>query len=315
MSHGIEVSTAFSNMQQTEKSLSVLIVNYNSGTYAVDCIHSLLQQQGLALELIVLDNASQDDSLALLDKAFGKKITLIDSKENLGFGRANNLAASQATGEYLLLLNPDTVISNSLDLLKLIELLESHPEVGMVGPAIVEPRKGKNVLPRYRYPASRKLKYTDTFKNLPGKIAWILGACMLIRRDVYNEIAGFDPDYFLYGEDADICLRLRQHGYQIGYCESVEITHVSGASEIGADSLDKWLRKKRGVFLFCKKHFDRRDALRLAKRTVIKSTVYIFLNSLLEILSLKNAHVLHDKKSRLNAGKIAAQELIQALIA
>lgn len=300
-------------MQQAIKSLSVLIVNYNSGVYAVDCIRSLLQQQSLALEVIVVDNASQDNSIALLNEAFGKKITLIKSKENLGFGRANNLAASKATGEYLLLLNPDTIISGPHDLSELIQFLEVHPEAGMVGPAIEEPRKGKDVLPRYRYPASRKLKYTNTFKNLPGEIAWILGACMLIKRGFYEEIAGFDPDYFLYGEDADICLRIRQHGYQIGYCDSVKIMHVSGASEIGADSLDKWLRKKRGIFLFWKKHFDSRDALRLAKRAVLKSSVYLFFIKLLGVFLQKNSQELLDKKSRLKATQIAAQELIQEL--
>jgi len=300
-------------MQQAIKSLSVLIVNYNSGAYAVDCIRSLLQQQSLALEVIVVDNASQDNSIALLNEAFGKKLTLIKSKENLGFGRANNLAASKATGEYLLLLNPDTIISGPHDLSELIQFLEVHPEAGMVGPAIEEPRKGKDVLPRYRYPASRKLKYTNTFKNLPGEIAWILGACMLIKRGFYEEIAGFDPDYFLYGEDADICLRIRQHGYQIGYCDSVKIMHVSGASEIGADSLDKWLRKKRGIFLFWKKHFDSRDALRLAKRAVLKSSVYLFFIKLLGVFLQKNSQELLDKKSRLKATQIAAQELIQEL--
>jgi len=300
-------------MQQAIKSLSVLIVNYNSGAYAVDCIRSLLQQQSLALEVIVVDNASQDNSIELLNEAFGKKITLIKSKENLGFGRANNLAASKATGEYLLLLNPDTIISGPHDLSELIQFLEVHPEAGMVGPAIEEPRKGKDVLPRYRYPASRKLKYTNTFKNLPGEIAWILGACMLIKRGFYEEIAGFDPDYFLYGEDADICLRIRQHGYQIGYCDSVKIMHVSGASEIGADSLDKWLRKKRGIFLFWKKHFDSRDALRLAKRAVLKSSVYLFFIKLLGVFLQKNSQELLDKKSRLKATQIAAQELIQEL--
>jgi GT2 family glycosyltransferase len=300
-------------MQQAIKSLSVLIVNYNSGAYAVDCIRSLLQQQSLALEVIVVDNASQDNSIELLNEAFGKKITLIKSKENLGFGRANNLAASKATGEYLLLLNPDTIISEPHDLSELIQFLEVHPEAGMVGPAIEEPRKGKDVLPRYRYPASRKLKYTNTFKNLPGEIAWILGACMLIKRGFYEEIAGFDPDYFLYGEDADICLRIRQHGYQIGYCDSVKIMHVSGASEIGADSLDKWLRKKRGIFLFWKKHFDSRDALRLAKRAVLKSSVYLFFIKLLGVFLQKNSQELLDKKSRLKATQIAAQELIQEL--
>ena len=293
--------------------LSVIIVNYNSGIYAIECIRSLLLQLNLELEIIVIDNASQDGSVSSLKVAFGPSIKLIESEKNLGFACANNLAVAQAVGEYLLFLNPDTVVSSSEALLKLISFLVSHPEMGMIGPMIDEPRKGKNVLPRFRYPSSRDLKYTQKFKNLPGDIAWILGACMLIRRSVYGEIAGFDPDYFLYGEDADICLRLRLQGYQIGYCDDVKISHVGGASEIGADSLDKWLRKKRGVYLFCKKHFDARDSLQLARNAIIKSSVYLFFVTLRSWVTLNRSESVIDKMNRLKATKIAAKELIQQI--
>lgn len=300
-------------MNQDIKSLSVIIVNYNSGVYAIECIRSLQHQKNINLEIIVIDNASRDSSVEQLHQEFGDEIVLIESKENLGFGRANNLAAGKATGEYLMLLNPDTVIPQPLGLFNLIQFLDAHPEMGMVGPVVEEPRKGKNVLPRLSYPSSRNLKYTDTFRDLPGKIAWILGACMLIKRSLYNEIAGFDPDYFLYGEDADICLRIRQYGYQIGYCEVVKIDHVSGASEIGADSLDKWLRKRRGLYLFCKKHLDARDALSLARREIFKSSMYLFFNWLASLLGKKDSEVLKDKKNRQKATIIAAKELIQQL--
>ncbi len=298
---------------QTTPSLSILIVNYNSGSYALECIHSVFRQENLALQVIVVDNASQDNSTNELKEAFGQKITLIESKENLGFACANNLAATQATSDYLLLLNPDTVISEPLGLAYLVDFLIQHPEMGMVGPMIEEPRKGKTVLPRFRYPSSSSLKYTQKFKKLPGDIAWILGACMLIKRSVYEDISGFDPDYFLYGEDADICLRLRLHGYQIGYCDAVHIKHVSGASEVGADSLDKWLRKKRGVFLFCKKHFDVRDSLQLANNAIIKSSVYLFFVKLNSWLTFNHRAPVIDKINRLKATKIAAKELIQQI--
>ncbi len=296
-----------------QPTLSILIVNYNSGTYAIDCINSIFQQKNLMLQVIVVDNASQDNSVNLLKDTFSQKITLIESDKNLGFACANNLAATMAKSEYLLLLNPDTVISEPLTLARLVDFLMQHPQVGMVGPAIDEPRKGKRVLPRYRYPSSGGLKYTEKFKHLPGDIAWILGACMLIKRSVYEEIAGFDPDYFLYGEDADICLRLRLHGYQIGYYDAIKITHVSGASEIGANSFDKWLRKKRGVFLFCKKHFDSRDALHFARSAIIKSSVYLFFVELRSRVILSNNESIIDKKNRLKATKIAAKELIDQL--
>jgi len=300
-------------MQLAVPGLSVIIVNYNSGTYACDCIQSLLKQEGISLEVIVVDNASQDDSLAILRTTFADRITLIESKENLGFGRANNLAAGVATKEFLLVLNPDTEIADTQALSLLIGYLKQHLEFGMVGPAILEPRKKKQVMPRLRYPLARHLKYTTQIKGLPGQIAWLLGACMLMRRSVYKEIHGFDPDYFLYGEDADICLRLRQRGYEIGYYPQVSITHVSGASEIGADSFDKWLRKKRGVFLFCSKHFDRRDALRIVRSESFKSSVYVFFMRLKKTLSFNDSVCGLDKANRLLATKVAAAEVIAKL--
>jgi GT2 family glycosyltransferase len=195
----------------------------------------------------------------------------------------------------------------------MVDFLTANNRLGMVGPKIHEPRKNKFVTPRMSYPSSKKLKFRQKFETLPGEIAWLLGACLLLKREVYQEISGFDPDYFLYGEDADICLRIRQHGYEIGYCEDVVIQHVAGASEFGADSLDKWLRKKRGVFLFCRKHYDRSDLVRLAKKAITKSRCYINWLNFSRIFFDKNDVVFLDKKHRLQATIIAAKEVINQL--
>lgn len=293
--------------------VSVLIVNFNAGNYAKACIKSLLNQSNIKLEIIVVDNASVDDSVNELKNTFGKKITLIECKENLGFGRANNLAADKAKGEFILLLNPDTEIQDQLAVSKLVDFLTANNRLGMVGPKIHEPRKNKYVTPRLSYPSSKKLKFKQKFETLPGKIAWLLGACLLLKRDVYQEISGFDPDYFLYGEDADIGLRIRQHGYEIGYCEDVVIHHVAGASEFGADSLDKWLRKKRGVFLFCMKHYDQRDVLKIAKNAIVKSRLYLAVLFVTSLFRNKNSVAFMDKKHRLQATTIAAKEVVNQL--
>ncbi len=293
--------------------VSVIIVNYNSGSYAKTCIESLLKQGDIQLEIIVIDNASADDSIVVLKEAFGKKITLIESTENLGFGKANNVGAAQATGEFLLLLNPDTEISDSRAIAKLIAFMKGNPQYGLLGPVIFEPRKNKQVMPRLTYPQSKNLKFTPKLIQLPGTIAWLLGACMLVRRATYNQIKGFDEDYFLYGEDADIGLRMRLAGYEIGYYETVKIMHVSGASELGANSLDKWLRKKRGVMLFCSKHYDPRDVLNIAKSAIAKSKLYLVLMRLSDLFGTKNDVAFIDKKHRLQATIIAANEVINQL--
>lgn len=298
---------------QIKPNLSVIIVNYNSATYALDCISSLGKQQDVNLEIIVVDNASKDDSLELFAVNLPDHVLLIKSPENLGFGRANNLAASRASGDFLLLLNPDTKIDDPYAIKKLLSTQLRHPKMGLLAPAVDEPRKNKQVLPRYRYPSANQLRYTENLKGLPGKIAWVLGACMLIKRSVYNEIHGFDEDYFLYGEDVDICLRLRLAGYEIGYTDDVRIMHVSGASEIGADTLDKWLRKRRGIYLFYLKHYGVRDVLHIARKAILKSKCYLLALRLKALFSDKNSPVFLDKKHRLQATILVAKETITIL--
>lgn len=303
-----------SKEMKMQPQISIIIVNYNSGVYVVDCVQSLQKQEAVNFEIIVVDNASQDDSVKLLKKELCQNIQLIESSENLGFGRANNLAVSKAQGEYLLLLNPDTVIDAPYALRTLIDTLKSNPKVGMLGPAIVEPRKNKQVLPRNTYPSAKHLKYTDKFKGLPGSIAWLLGACLLFRRSVFNEIKGFDPDYFLYGEDADIGLKVRLAGYEIAYCDTVKITHVSGVSEFGANTLDKWLRKKRGLFLFCAKHFHRKDAIHLANMSIMKSRLYLVGVYFMGLFHATKNSAYWDKLHRFQATIIAAKELKARLV-
>ena len=296
-------------MQNTSK-ISVIIVNYNSGSYAKDCILSLLKQQSAQLEIIVIDNASVDDSVALLESIFKHQITLIQSAENLGFGRANNLGAAHATGEFLLLLNPDTVIESPDVVQQMVDYYLKNNLIGLLAPLIVEPRKNKQVLPRYSYPSSKQLQNTNKINHLPGDIAWVLGACMLIKRSVFNEINGFDPDYFLYGEDTDICLRLRLVGYEIGFINAVNVMHVSGASEIGANTLDKWLRKRRGLFLFFKKHYHADDVTKIAKAAMFKSQLYLMGLGIKSMFYPKGDLKFLDQKSRLQATVIAAKEVL-----
>lgn len=291
--------------------VSVIIVNYNSGSYTLACVNSLLQQCEVKLEIIVVDNASPDNSIELLKAQLPNTVNLIQSEINLGFGKANNLAAKNAHGDYVLILNPDTQIENTHTIRKMVDRLHSKPQVGLLAPAVNEPRKHKVVLPRFSYPASKQLRRTIKLKSLPGKIAWVLGACMLMRRDIFELISGFDEDFFLYGEDVDICLRVRLAGYEIDYARDIAITHVSGASEIGAPSLEKWLRKRRGIFMFYKKHYATEDQRAIAKKLIFRSRCYLFALHIKMQLMRGSAKDI-DKLARLRASIIAAQELLVA---
>ncbi len=294
-------------------SVSVLIVNYNSGKYAINCIKSLMKQLKVRLQIIVVDNASLDDSLLLLNE-YQDLITLIPNNQNVGFGQANNLAARYATGDYLLILNPDTEMEDSLCIFNLVNALHSKDCIGLVAPLINEPSKAKIVRPKYRYPSESRLRSKHAFYGLPGKIAWVLGACMLMKTSVYKKIEGFDPDYFLYGEDIDICLRIRKHGLEIYYDDHIQVNHISGASEIGAKNLDKWLRKRRGLFLFYKKHYEINDLVRICNQEILKCTIYKLIYSFTFLIGSKNYRSrIIDKTDRCNATITVAKETIESV--
>jgi GT2 family glycosyltransferase len=290
--------------------VSALIVNYNSGVHAVECIASLLRQTAVELDIIVVDNASRDDSVDILRTTFGERITLIESRENLGFGRANNLAAASAHGDILLLINPDAVLLEETAVATLADFLSENLRIGIVGPQIHEPSKRKYVLPRRRYPSESRLKHTSKLKALPGEYAWILGACMMLRKPVYDQLGGFDPDYFLYGEDIDICLRARLAGYSIAYCPSAKITHIGGASEQSSPTLEKFLRKKRGFFLFCKKHYDARDVTHIARMSLMTTFFKRAQLVLRRLLGFVSPSDYLGQKHRLDAESIVAREAL-----
>lgn len=248
------------------KSVSAIIVNYNTCEHTNACIESLMLQKEVLLQIIVVDNNSQDGSVDLLTNRFGNKIELIVNDDNLGFGKANNIGAKFAHGTYIACVNPDIKLESPDTLSQLVRVLDSDNQLGLVAPKVAEPRKRRVIKPKMVYPQQHLLKHTQFLKDLPGKYAWFLGAFMLLPANVYREIAGFDEDFFLYGEDTDICLRVRKAGYKIDYVDTITVMHWSGASEEKSDTYDKWLRKKRGYYQFCFKHYDTKDFLVILKR-------------------------------------------------
>lgn len=256
--------------------ISAIIVNYKSAEHAVDCIYSLLKQQKVKLQIIVVDNASNDGSVERFVSLFPTEILLIKSEANLGFGKANNLGAESARGDYLLIINPDLKLLAPDDLANLVSKLDEVPNAGVIGPQIIEPRRNRVVKPKLQYIRQSDLKATSELSGLPGEIAWILGACMLFPAHVYRSIGGFDETFFLYGEDADICLRLRRTGYTIAWTDKIKVEHWGGASEISAATYDKWRRKKKGYYQFCIKHYSLSDAQRIMRKALLHCRIKLF---------------------------------------
>lgn len=254
--------------------VSVVIVSYQSAGVIAGAVDSALAQEGVELEVIVVDNASKDESVPLL-RGYGDRIVLVESSENLGFGRGVNVGCSRARGGYVFMLNPDARIDARDGVARLCRFLEVHPEVGAVAPRLLHPDGTHQAPPRLGYPGQRHV--SADFSSLPGEIAWVLGAAILVRKSAFDAIGGFDPAYFLYGEETDLCLRLRKAGHAIGCEERVTVTHIGGASEAKSPSLEVWMRRQAGLHLFYEKSYPAADAEKLIRRERLRARYRLLL--------------------------------------
>jgi GT2 family glycosyltransferase len=254
--------------------LSIIVVNWNSKEYVRECVESVERSiRSVRYEVIVVDSGSFDgcgEMLALSHPA----VRFIQIARNVGFGQANNIGAKHACGEMLLLLNPDTyVYSGTIDtLLAHARTLENAGVVGcrlvntdgtlqascvQVVPTILNQLINIAMLQRL-FPSLPPLQSACSFEKAsrPVPVQVLSGACMMIARNAFEEVGGFSSDYFMYGEDIDLCHKLRSHGRANYYCRSVEVVHhggkssghkASGFSEVMMrEAVYRFLRKTRG---------------------------------------------------------------------
>ncbi len=229
-----------------KKSLvSILIVNWNEKDFIKDCFESLSKQNYKSMEIIVVDNASTDGSLKLL-QSYSKRnnIKLIESKENLGFTGGNNLALKSASGEYILLLNLDTKFDKKT-VSDMVGFMRNNKRAGVVQPKLVfmsDNNKLDNVatyltpigIPYYfgLYKDARDSKYNKQMKVYSTK-----GACMMVRRRIINKIGFLDDYMFTYYEESDFCHRVWLAGYECWYIPEVVVQHFVGATFDKRDNL------------------------------------------------------------------------------
>ena len=220
--------------------LSVIIVSYNVKYYLGQCIDSVLRAaKGIETEIFVVDNHSADGSVEYLQLRFGNRITLIDSNRNLGFAKANNLAISKSVGDYVLLLNPDTFVSE--DALRLvIDFMDTHEKAGACGlrmhnadgSVALESRRG---LPTPLVSFLKMIGFSSRYymKNLswnnPEQIEVISGAFFMMRRQSLEQVGMLDEDFFMYGEDIDLSYRFLKNNWQNWYVPA-DILHYKGES-------------------------------------------------------------------------------------
>jgi len=247
--------------------LSIIIVNYNTRDYLARCLESLAEISGISVEIIVVDNASKDLSVEMVRQRFPEAMVIANA-ENRGFAKANNQAIAVSKGRYLYFLNPDAEVRRGA-LAAMISHLERHPDIGLAGNRLVNPDGSAQPSVENRYPGQKHAK--KEMAGLKGDIAWVLGASMIARRMAIENGGGFNEDFFLYGEEQDLCLRLRKAGWSIGYIPEAVVLHWGGKSERDHLPADVWEKKFRAELTFYCSHYSGRAVRRICMENLIQA--------------------------------------------
>lgn len=260
--------------------LSIIIVNWNALDYLRECVESIYQNtKRITFEIIVVDNASPTGDINLL-KTLYPDIVLIKSGKNLGFARANNLACRQAKGDYVLLLNPDTkLVGPAITIL--VESIKSLPDAGIIGCRHVSPdmtvqttsiQKFPTILNqllniealRMRWPGCPLWNIAPLFRDnrFPVVVDVIPGACMLLRRELFERVGMFSEEYFMYAEDVDLNSKIKRIGLKNYYISNAIIIHYGGKSS-SQKPVSQWatVMKYRAMDQYYSKNHGRAYAL------------------------------------------------------
>lgn len=225
-----------------------MIVSYQTRELTLEAVDSVLSSEGVDARVFVVDNASSDGSADAVRARFPSAVVL-EAGTNVGFGRANNLAFAEAEAPWVLLLNSDARFADPGGLAALVDALAGDPGAGVVGPRLESPQgvleysvrafpsvsaelAGGTGAHRLLSGAWRSRRLGREFRDhaVAGDADWLTGACLLVRREVIEQVGGFDPAYFLYGEELEWCWRIREAGWRISFRPEVRVIHRRGAS-------------------------------------------------------------------------------------
>lgn len=244
-----------------------MIVNYNTAAFLKRCLTSLSSQGDINLKVIVIDNASDDNSQELVRNEF-PWVELVANKQNLGFSRANNQALRSCKSKYVYFLNPDTEVQHGA-LVAMMRFMDSHPEVGLAGNRIINPDGSPQSSVETRYPGQKHAR--EELKGLEGGIAWVLGASMIARARLIEDLGGFDKRFALYGEEQDLCLRIRKAGWAIGHIPDAVVIHWGGQSERNNLPGEIWKKKFEAELVFYKKHYTKRTIRAINRANLVQA--------------------------------------------
>ncbi|MBC7263250.1 MAG: glycosyltransferase family 2 protein [Chloroflexi bacterium] len=228
--------------------LSIVIVNWNVKDLLAHCLESVFHaSDGLEIEVIVVDNASTDGSPQMVRECF-PQVQLVANERNAGFTTANNQGIATAKGRYILLLNPDTEVLDGA-LSTMVRYMDAHPSVGALGPRLIYP-DGHVQSSRRRFPtlATAFLESTilqqwfphnrilsryyclDRSDEEEQEVDWVVGACLMMRREALDQVGPLDEGFFMYSEEMDWCHRLVKRGWHVVYLPSARVVHYEGRS-------------------------------------------------------------------------------------
>lgn len=223
------------------KRLTISIVNYNAGDYLLSCLNSLEKVSDEAdFDVFIIDNASSDGSIEEAKKK-SPKFSYILNSENLGFGKAQNTVLKNAKTPYVLTLNPDCEVPSGT-LSYMLDFMDKNPDVGVSSPRIEKANGSLDIASHRGFPTpwasflyfflknDRLYHLTNRDMSKTHEVDSVVGAFMLMRKSVLEIVGYFDEDYFLYGEDIDLCYRIKQLGFKVMYVPQVKVLHVKGVS-------------------------------------------------------------------------------------
>ncbi len=255
--------------------ISIIIVSYNTERLLKECIESIIKNtKGIKYEIIVVDNNSNDGSVSVAKKL---KVKVIKNRQNMGFTKGNNQGIEVAKGEYILLLNSDTLISDNT-LGEVVNYMKVHPEVGIATCALKNSDGSLQgtggyfptllrvfswmtiagvpfvdlIIKPFHPMHEKSFLRGDGFYKKERDLDWVTGAFLLGRKKVFGESGGLDEDYFMYGEDVDFCFKAKEKGWKVKYLPKFSIIHYGGASSTREFPL---LSEYKGIKIFYKKHY------------------------------------------------------------
>ena len=305
--------------------ISIIIVSWNTKDLLADCLDSLmplsknLEAKNLGMQTIVVDNNSSDDSVEMVRERY-PWVDLLDKKENLGFPGGNNEGFAHGEGEYVLMLNPDTIVhENAIE--KLIAYLDSHPNVGAVGARLLN---ADGSLQESCYPRPTlvrefwRLFHMDKLvpygiydmdnwsENKPREVDVLMGACILTRESIINTIGGMDEEFFMYSEEVDLCYQMQRSGWGIHWCPEAVVTHLGGQSTKLVKT-EMFLRLYESKLLY----FSKNHGLKAAKLYKI----ILFFSSLPRLVLVPLSWLPRSHQKRDSMKSLASQywQLIQRL--